>query len=95
MTDCNEAKKYKCNEANKYECNEANKYECNTGRIAYIFSARHRELMIKLIAFVSTFLLCVFSNISSTCLPERRHIHTACICFAFFHCVSSNVSLNY
>ena len=35
---------------------------------------------------------CVFSNMSSNCLPERIHSHTGCICLAFLHCVFSNES---
>ena len=35
-----------------------------------------------------TFLHCAFLNVSSNCLPEKRHSHTDYICLAFLHCVS-------
>ena len=41
-----------------------------------------------------TFLHCAFLNVSSNCLPEKRHSHTDYICLAFLHCVFSNVSSN-
>ena len=37
------------------------------------------------------FLRCVFSNLSSSCLPERMQSHTGC---TFLHCVFSNESSN-
>ena len=40
------------------------------------------------------FLNCVFANVSSNVLPEKRHSHIGCICSAFLHCVFSNVSSN-
>ena len=46
------------------------------------------------LAECSTFLHCVFSYVSSKCLPERMHNHTGCICLTFLHCVYSNVYLN-
>ena len=67
--------------------------------IANVFFAFHRlivsskrlhKIMHSLICL--TFLHCVFSNVSSNCLPERMHIHIGCICMIFLHCVSSNVS---
>ena len=36
----------------------------------------------------------VFWNVSSTCLPEKKHNHTGCICWTFLRCVFSNVSSN-
>ena len=38
----------------------------------------------------SIFLHCVFSNVPSSCLPERMHNHTGCICLTFLHCGFSN-----
>ena len=32
--------------------------------------------------------------VSLNLLPDRVHTHTCCICFAFLHCVFSNVSSN-
>ena len=40
----------------------------------------------------STFPHCVFSNVSSNCLPERMQSHIGCICSTFLHCAFSNVS---
>ena len=37
-----------------------------------------------------TFQHCVFSNVSSNCLPERMQTHTGNICLPFLHCVFSN-----
>ena len=34
---------------------------------------------------------CVFSNVASNHLPEKRHSHIGCICLTFLHCVFSNV----
>ena len=42
-----------------------------------------------------TFLHCVFSDVSSSCLLERMHNHICCICWTFLHCVFSNVTSNY
>ena len=42
----------------------------------------------------STFLHCVFSNVSSNCLPERNHSYTGCICSIFLQWGFSNVSSN-
>ena len=47
---------------------------------------------VKLHCFYFTFLHCVFSNVSSKCLPESMHIHTGCIYLTFPHCEFSNVS---
>ena len=33
------------------------------------------------------FLHCVFSSVSSNCLPERMQSHIGCICLAFPHCM--------
>ena len=41
-----------------------------------------------------TFLHCVFSNVGSNCLPEKRHSHIGYICLTFLHCVFSNVPTN-
>ena len=38
----------------------------------------------------STFLHCVFSNESLTCVHERMHNHTGCICLTFHRHVFSN-----
>ena len=40
------------------------------------------------------FLHCVFSNVSSNGLPEKRHSHIGCICLTFLHCAFSNVASN-
>ena len=40
------------------------------------------------------FLRCVFSNVSSNGLPEKKQSHIACICLTLPHCALSNVSLN-
>ena len=42
-----------------------------------------------------TFLRCVFSNVSSNCLPLRTNNHTGCIYLDFLHCAISNVSSNH
>ena len=34
----------------------------------------------------------VFWNVSSSCLPEKKHIHIGCICLTFIRCVFLNVS---
>ena len=39
-----------------------------------------------------TFLHCVSSNESSSCLHKKRHSYTGCICLAFRHCGFSNVA---
>ena len=36
----------------------------------------------------------VFSNGSSSCLPEKMHNHTGCICLVFLHCAFSDASQN-
>ena len=41
-----------------------------------------------------TFLHSAFSNVSSICLPRKRHSHIGCICLAFLHCAFSNVYSN-
>ena len=41
-----------------------------------------------------TFLHCVFSNVSSSCLRQWMHNHTGCICLTLLHCVFSNESSN-
>ena len=38
-----------------------------------------------------TFLIVLFQNISSNCLPEKRPNHIGCICLIFHHCEFSNV----
>ena len=38
-----------------------------------------------------TFLHCVFSYVSSKCLPQKMHTHIGCICLTFLHCVFLNV----
>ena len=48
---------------------------------------------ISLVAFF-TFLHCVFSNVSSNRLPEKRRSHIGYICLTFLHCAFSNVSSN-
>ena len=40
---------------------------------------------------LTTFLHCVFSNVPSSPLPDRRHCHIGCIYLTFLHCVFSNV----
>ena len=42
----------------------------------------------------STFLHCVFLNVSSNGLSEKRHSHIVCICSTFVHGAFSNVSSN-
>ena len=37
---------------------------------------------------------CVFSNVSSNCLPQRMQNHIGCICL-FLHCVFSNAFSNF
>ena len=37
-----------------------------------------------------TFPRCVFSNVSSNCLSEKRHNHIGCICLTFLRYVFSN-----
>ena len=39
-------------------------------------------------------LLCVFSDVFSHLLHKRMHMHSDWICFAFCHCVFSNVFLS-
>ena len=41
-----------------------------------------------------TFLHCVFLNVFSNCLLEKRHSRIGCICLTFLHCASLNVSSN-
>ena len=41
-----------------------------------------------------TFLHWASLNLSSNCLPEKRHSRTDYICLAFLHCVFSNVFSN-
>ena len=41
-----------------------------------------------------TFLHCVFSNVSSNVVPEKRHSHIVCIGLTFLHCEFSYVSSN-
>ena len=41
-----------------------------------------------------SYLLCVFSNVSSTHKDQSRYIHTGWIGLTFLHCVFSNVSTN-
>ena len=41
-----------------------------------------------------TFLHCVYSNVSSNCLPEMMHNHTGCICWTFPHRVFSHEPSN-
>ena len=41
-----------------------------------------------------TFLHSAFSNVSSICLPRKRHSHIGCICLAFLNCSFSNVYSN-
>ena len=41
-----------------------------------------------------TFLHSAFSNVSSICLPRKRHSHIGCICLAFLHCAFSNMYSN-
>ena len=41
-----------------------------------------------------TFSQCVFSNVSSSCLPRWMHSRIGCICSTFSKCVFSNVSSN-
>ena len=40
------------------------------------------------------YLQCVFSNVSSNCLPVRMYSHIGCICSAFLRCAFSNASSN-
>ena len=61
-----------------------------------IFTSRYPlELTLSMGHFSLTFLDCVFSNVSSNFLPEKRHSHIGCICLALLHCAFSNVSSNY
>ena len=46
------------------------------------------------ISLVFAFIYCVFSDVSSNGLPEKRHIHIGCICLTFLHCVFSDVYSN-
>ena len=50
----------------------------------WIFEGRYR------LAECSTFFYCVFSCVSSNCLPERMQSHIGCISLALLRCASSN-----
>ena len=39
-----------------------------------------------------SFLHCMFSNVSSSCLPERMYSNRGYICLTFSHCVCSHMS---
>ena len=39
---------------------------------------------------IEALLICVFSNVSSNCLLERKQNHTGCICLFFLHYVFLN-----
>ena len=39
-----------------------------------------------------TFLQCVFSCVSSKCLPEMKHSHTGCICLIWLSCFSCSLN---
>ena len=50
--------------------------------------------IVTLVAFACYCLHCVFSDVSSNCLPERMQSHIGCIYLTCLHCVFSNVSSN-
>ena len=61
--------------------------------LEYMMLLYSKDFTLSMCHFSLTFLHhCVFSNVSSNCVPEKMHIHTGCICLAFLHCAFSNVS---
>ena len=52
------------------------------------------DLSLSMGHFSSDFLHRVLSNVSSNCLPQKRHSHTGCICLTLLHYAFSSVSSN-
>ena len=72
----------------------------NVLTLAYFVVFRHYAIvpnvhMSQCLGFICwTFLHCVFSNVSSNVVPEKRHSHIVCIGLTFLHCEFSYVSSN-
>jgi len=60
--------------------------------ISQIACLRAYKIILVAFVFCLTFPRCGFSNVSSTCLPERKHNHIGCICLTSHHYAFWNVS---
>ena len=60
--------------------------------LEYMMLLYSKDLTFFMCHFSFTFLHRVFSNVSTNCLPEKRHSYICCSCLIFLHCAFSSVS---